>query len=51
MAQIFVALFLIVFGLNILLGLPLPPAVPAVLAVIAGVLVLFERYRIHIDQR
>ena len=44
MAHIFVAIFLIVFGLNMLLGLTLPLWILGALAVIAGVLLLVERF-------
>ncbi|HEU5081560.1 MAG TPA: hypothetical protein VFT72_20270 [Opitutaceae bacterium] len=44
MAHIFVAIFLIVFGLNMLLGLSLPLWILGALAVIAGVLLLVERF-------
>jgi hypothetical protein len=44
MAHIFLAIFLLVFGLNILLGLSLPPWTFGVLAIIAGILLLAERF-------
>lgn len=44
MGHLFLALFLLVFGLNILFGLPLPVWISGVLAVIAGVLLLLERF-------
>jgi len=44
MAHIFVAIFLIVFGINILLGIALPGWVLGVLALIAGILLLAERF-------
>lgn len=44
MAHLFLAVFLIVFGLNILLGLALPPWIFGGLAAIAGVLLLAERF-------
>ncbi len=51
MAHLFLALFLIVFGLNILLGLTIPPAVPAILAIIAGALLIAEHYRLRVDRK
>lgn len=51
MAHIFVALFLIVFGLNILLGLSIPLWIVGTLAVIAGVLLLLERFRVRVDPK
>ena len=44
MAHIFLAVFLIVFGLNIVVGLNLPVWVLGVLALIAGVLLIAERF-------
>ena len=51
MAHIFVAIFLIVFGLNMLFGLGLPLWVLGSLAVIAGVLLLLERFRVRVDPK
>lgn len=51
MAQIFLAAFLIVFGLNILLGAAMPAWIPGLLALLAGLLLLAERMRIRIDRR
>ena len=45
MAHLFLAAFLIVFGLNILIGFSLPLWITGALAVIAGVLLLVERFR------
>jgi hypothetical protein len=44
MGHIFLAVFLIVFGLNIVLGIALSPWVLAVLALIAGIVLLMERF-------
>lgn len=44
MAHIFLAIFLIVFGLNMLLQLGLPLVVLGLLALIAGVLLVVERF-------
>ena len=44
MAHVFLAIFLIVFGLNIVAGLSLPVWVLGVLALIAGILLLVERF-------
>lgn len=44
MAHLFVALFLIVFGLNMLFGLSIPLWILGGLALIAGVLLLGERF-------
>lgn len=51
MAQIFLAIFLLVFGLNILLGLGLPGWVTGTLAVIAGVLLLLQRFQVRVDRK
>jgi hypothetical protein len=51
MAPIFLALFLIVFGLNLLFGLSIPIWVTGLLALIAGVLVAFDRFRIRVDRK
>lgn len=44
MGHLFLAIFLLVFGLNMLFALSLPLWVLGVLAVIAGVLLLLERF-------
>jgi hypothetical protein len=44
MSRLFLAIFLLVFGLNILLGIALPGWVLGILALITGVLILIERY-------
>ena len=44
MAQIFLAIFLLVFGINIMAGLSLPAWILGALAVIAGILLLAERF-------
>ncbi|WP_438483419.1 hypothetical protein [Oleiharenicola lentus] len=51
MAQLFLAIFLIVFGVNILFGLGLPGWVTGSLALIAGVLLLAERFRVRVDRK
>ena len=51
MAELFLALFLLVFGLNILLGLSLAPWLLGLLAVIAGVLLGMERFGIRVDRK
>lgn len=45
MAHLFVALFLLVFGINALLGLSVPVWILGALALIAGVMLLAERFR------
>ena len=51
MAHIFVAIFLIVFGLNLLLGLMIPQWILGVLAIVAGLLLLLEHFRVRIDRK
>jgi hypothetical protein len=43
MAHLFVAIFLIVFGINALLGVAIPAWILGILALIAGILLLVER--------
>jgi hypothetical protein len=50
-SKIFLALFLLVFGLNILLGLAIPVWCTGLLAVIAGVLLLLDLFRVRIDRK
>lgn len=51
MAHLILALFLIVFGLNILIGLSLPMWVIGSLAVVAGVLLVLEHFRVRVDRK
>lgn len=51
MAHLFVALFLIVFGLNILIGLSLPMWLVGLLAVIAGVMLVMDHFHVRIDRK
>lgn len=51
MAHIFLAIFLLVFGLNMLIGLTIPLWILGLLAVIAGVLLLLERYNVRVDKK
>jgi hypothetical protein len=51
MAHIFVALFLIVFGLNLLFGLSIPIWVTGLLALIAGVLLVMEHFRVYMARK
>lgn len=51
MAHLFVALFLIVFGLNLLIGLSIPMWITGQLALIAGVLLVLEHFRVRIDRK
>jgi hypothetical protein len=51
MAKIILALFLVVFGLNLLFGLSIPIWVTGVLALVAGLLLLMERFSVRVDKR
>ena len=51
MARLFLALFLLVFGLNLLFGLSLPIWVTGLLALIAGVLLVMEHFRVRVDRK
>jgi len=51
MAHLFLALFLIVFGLNLLFGLSIPIWVTGLLALIAGALLVMERFGLRVDRK
>lgn len=51
MANTFIALFLLVYGANLLFGLSIPPAVPGTFAVVAGVILLTQCYRLRVDRK
>ena len=51
MAHLFLALFLIIFGLNLLFGLSIPIWVTGLLALIAGVLLVMERFGLRVDRK
>jgi hypothetical protein len=51
MAHIFLALFLLVFGLNLLFGLSIPIWVTGLLALIAGSLLVMEHFRVRLDRK
>ena len=51
MARLFLALFLLVFGLNLLFGLSIPSWVTGLLALIAGVLLVLEHVRVRVDRK
>lgn len=51
MAHIFLALFLLVFGLNLVFGLALPMWVTGLLAIIAGALLVMEHFRVRVDRK
>jgi len=51
MSRPFLALFLIVFGLNVLFGLSIPMWVIGVLALIAGILVAMEYYQLRVERK
>ena len=51
MAQLFLAIFLLVFGLNLLIGLSIPIWVTGLLALIAGVLLVLEHFHLRVDRK
>lgn len=51
MGHIFLAVFLLLFGLNLMFGLGVPPFVTGLLALLAGVFLLIERFGLHIERR
>jgi hypothetical protein len=51
MAKIFLALFLVIFGLNLLFGLNIPIWVSGVLALVAGVMLLMEFFGVRVDKK
>ena len=51
MAQLFLALFLLIFGLNLVFGLSIPIWVTGLLAIVAGALLLMERFRLRVDRK
>lgn len=48
MSHLFLALFLLVFGLNLLFGLSIPIWVSGLLAVTAGVLLLMKHFNVSV---
>jgi uncharacterized membrane protein HdeD (DUF308 family) len=51
MTHLALALFLLVFGLNLLIGLSLPIWVIGLLACIAGVMLVMDYFRARANQR
>ena len=51
MSRLFLALFLIVFGLNLLIGLSLPIWITGLLALIAGVMLVMEHFRVRLEKK
>lgn len=51
MAFLFLGIFLLVFGLNLLFGLALPSWVHGVLATITGVLFLLEQFGVVVKRK
>lgn len=51
MAQIFLAVFLLVFGTNALAGGFMAPSVLGIFALIAGILLVVERFTGRVDRR
>ncbi|RFC49891.1 MAG: hypothetical protein DUW69_000828 [Verrucomicrobia bacterium] len=51
MALLFLAIFLIVFGLNIIVGLSIPMWVIGILALVAGLLLITDHFRVRLDRK
>jgi uncharacterized membrane protein HdeD (DUF308 family) len=51
MAHLILALFLIIFGLNLLIGLSIPMWVIGLLALAAGVMLAMEHFRVRVDRK
>lgn len=51
MAHLILAIFLIVFGINVLFGLSIPIWVIGGLALVSGILFLLERFRVRVDRK
>jgi hypothetical protein len=51
MAKIILALFLIVFGLNLLFGLSIPIWVTGLLALISGIGLAMECFGVRVDKK
>ncbi|MBI3886271.1 MAG: hypothetical protein HY302_11150 [Opitutae bacterium] len=51
MAHLVLAFFLIVLGSNLLFGLSIPGWVTGVLALVAGVLFLLERFGVRVNKK
>lgn len=51
MGLLFVAIFLLVFGLNLVSSLTIPNWITGILALVAGVMLLVDRYRIRLDRK
>jgi uncharacterized membrane protein HdeD (DUF308 family) len=51
MAKVFLAFFLVIFGLNLLFGINIPVWVTGVLALMAGVLLLMEYFSVRVDRK
>lgn len=51
MAHIILAIFLILFGVNLLFGLLIPFWLTGGLALAAGILLLLERLRVRVDRK
>jgi hypothetical protein len=51
MGLLFTAIFLLVFGLNLISSLVIPNWITGILALAAGVMLLVDRYRIRLDRK
>ena len=51
MAHLVLAIVLIIFGLNIIVGLSIPMWVIGTLALVAGILLILEHFRVRVDRK
>jgi hypothetical protein len=51
MAHLFLAFFLVIFGVNLLFGLTIPIWVIGLLALAAGALFLLEHFRVRVRRK
>jgi uncharacterized membrane protein HdeD (DUF308 family) len=51
LAHLILAIFLIIFGLNLLIGLSIPMWVIGLLALAAGVMLAMEHFRVRVDRK
>ena len=51
MAHLFLAIFLLVFGLNLLFGLSIPIWVTGLLALTAGVMLMMEHFQVRLGKK
>lgn len=50
-ARVFLAIFLLVFGLNLIIGLALPVWITGLLALVSGALLLMETFQVRVGRK